>query len=163
MKLSTKGRYAVMAMADLASRDGEGPVTLADIASRQAISLSYLEQLFAKLRRGNVVESARGPGGGYSLARPANEIRLSDVIKAVEEDIDPRRCAGNPKGCMKTGMRCITHDVWDELGRHIFLFFNSITLEDVVEHRVMGAASMAFSDPRVSKAPKVNAAGLAAE
>lgn len=163
MKLSTKGRYAVMAMADLASRDAEGPVTLADIASRQAISLSYLEQLFAKLRRGDVVASARGPGGGYSLARPANEIRLSDVIKAVEEDIDPRRCAGNPKGCMKTGMRCITHDVWDELGRHIFLFFNSITLEDVVEHRVMGAASMAFSDPRVSKTPKAGTAGLAAE
>ncbi|MCF8879192.1 Rrf2 family transcriptional regulator [Hyphobacterium sp. SN044] len=163
MKLSTKGRYAVMAMADLASRDAEGPVTLADIASRQAISLSYLEQLFAKLRRGNVVASARGPGGGYSLARPANEIRLSDVIKAVEEDIDPRRCAGNPKGCMKTGMRCITHDVWDELGRHIFLFFNSITLEDVVEHRVMGAASMAFSDPRMPKPSKASVAGMAAE
>ncbi|HAQ35478.1 MAG: Rrf2 family transcriptional regulator [Maricaulis sp.] len=163
MKLSTKGRYAVMAMADLASRNGDGPVTLADIASRQAISLSYLEQLFAKLRRGQVVASSRGPGGGYSLPRPASEIRLSDVISAVEEDIDPRRCGGNPKGCMKTGMRCMTHDVWDELGRHIFLFFNSITLEDVVENRVMGAASMAFSDPRSPRGPRSSRPEIAAE
>lgn len=163
MKLSTKGRYAVMAMADLASRHADGPVTLADIASRQAISLSYLEQLFAKLRRGGVVASARGPGGGYSLARPSNEIRLSDVIKAVEEDIDPRRCAGDPKGCMNTVKRCMTHDVWDELGRHIFLFFNSITLEDVVENRVMGAASMAFSDPRSPRASRLSSAEFAAE
>ncbi|MCW5723796.1 MAG: Rrf2 family transcriptional regulator [Maricaulaceae bacterium] len=140
MKLSTRGRYAVMAMADLASRDADGPVTLADIASRQAISLSYLEQLFAKLRRAGVVKSARGPGGGYSLARSAAETRISDVILAVDEPIDATRCHGESRGCLKTGKRCITHDLWDELGRHIYLFLNSVSLADVVEGRVMGAA-----------------------
>jgi len=141
MKLSTKGRYAVMAVADLAAREEGAPVTLADIASRQSISLSYLEQLFAKLRRGGVVKSTRGPGGGYRLAKGSHEIRVSDVIMAVDEPLGATRCGGGVKGCLKTGKRCATHDLWDELGRHVYLFFNSITLADVVDGRVMGSAT----------------------
>ena len=139
MKLSTKGRYAVMAMADLADACEEGPVTLSDIASRQSISLSYLEQLFAKLRRAEIVASVRGPGGGYKLGREANEIRVADIITAVDEPLRATRCS-EAKGCLSDGRRCITHDLWDELGRHIHLFLNSITLEDVLERRVMGSA-----------------------
>lgn len=140
MKLSTKGRYAVMAMADLAAASGDGPVTLADIASRQSISLSYLEQLFAKLRRAEVVSSVRGPGGGYRLSRAASEIRISDIISAVDEPLRATRCS-NAKGCLADGRRCVTHDLWDELGRHIFLFLSSVSLEDVTERRLQGSAS----------------------
>lgn len=140
MKLSTKGRYAVMAMADLASASQDGPVTLSDIASRQSISLSYLEQLFAKLRRADIVSSIRGPGGGYRLSRLPSEIRVSDVIVAVDEPLRATRCS-EAKGCLADGRRCITHDLWDELGRHIYLFLSSITLEDVLERRLLGAAS----------------------
>ncbi|MBR9825496.1 MAG: Rrf2 family transcriptional regulator [Alphaproteobacteria bacterium] len=139
MKLSTKGRYAVMAMADLADACEEGPVTLSDIASRQSISLSYLEQLFAKLRRAEIVASVRGPGGGYKLGREADEIRVSDIILAVDEPLRATRCS-EAKGCLADGRRCITHDLWDELSRHIYLFLNSITLSDVLEQRVMGSA-----------------------
>ncbi|MEE2567268.1 Rrf2 family transcriptional regulator [Hyphobacterium marinum] len=149
MKLSTKGRYAVMAVADLAAREDGAPVTLADIASRQSISLSYLEQLFAKLRRGGVVKSTRGPGGGYRLSKAAAEIRVSDVIMAVDEPLGATRCGGGTMGCLKTGKRCATHDLWDELGRHVYLFFNSISLADVVEGRVMGAACGGALAPRV--------------
>ncbi|WP_417470109.1 Rrf2 family transcriptional regulator [Maricaulis sp.] len=140
MKLSTKGRYAVMAMADLAAASGGGPVTLAEIASRQSISLSYLEQLFAKLRRADVVTSVRGPGGGYRLSRQAGEIRISDIIVAVDEPLRATRCS-NAKGCLADGRRCVTHDLWDELSRHIFLFLSSVTLEDVTQRRVQGSAS----------------------
>lgn len=140
MKLSTKGRYAVMAMADLALASGEGPVTLSDIASRQSISLSYLEQLFAKLRRADIVSSIRGPGGGYRLSRKPSEIRISDIIVAVDEPLRATRCS-DAKGCLADGRRCITHDLWDELGRHIYLFLSSITLEDVLEKRLLGVAS----------------------
>lgn len=140
MKLSTKGRYAVMAMADLARMGAEGPVTLADIASRQEISLSYLEQLFAKLRRGGLVKSVRGPGGGYRLARAASDTRVSDIMIAVEEPVDVTRCQHMAKGCLETGRRCITHDLWDELGRHIHLFLAGVTLEDVITQRVAGRA-----------------------
>ncbi|KAA5804446.1 Rrf2 family transcriptional regulator [Alkalicaulis satelles] len=143
MKLSTKGRYAVMAMADLARMGAQGPVTLADIASRQEISLSYLEQLFAKLRRAGLVKSVRGPGGGYRLARAAGETRVSDIMIAVEEPVDVTRCQHMAKGCMETGARCITHDLWDELGRHIHLFLAGVTLEDVINQRVAGRASFA--------------------
>ncbi|MFW6413104.1 MAG: Rrf2 family transcriptional regulator, partial [Oceanicaulis sp.] len=122
MKLSTKGRYAVMAMADLAVSSKDGPAPLGEIASRQEISLSYLEQLFAKLRRAGLVKSVRGPGGGYRLARPAGETRVADIMIAVEEPVDVTRCQHKPKGCMEGGLRCITHDLWDELGRHIHLF-----------------------------------------
>ncbi|HEV2562298.1 MAG TPA: Rrf2 family transcriptional regulator [Rhizomicrobium sp.] len=142
MKLSTKGRYAVMAMADLAAHDGGAkPVSLAEIARRQEISLSYLEQLFAKLRKGNLVKSVRGPGGGYRLARPAGELRIADIIIAVDEPISATRCKeGSPKGCTGTSGRCVTHDLWEELGRQIHVFLSSVSLADVVEKRVLGRA-----------------------
>jgi len=142
MRLSTKGRYAVMAMADLAANDGGAkPVSLAEIARRQEISLSYLEQLFAKLRRGDLVKSVRGPGGGYRLARPAGELRISDIILAVDEPITATRCRkDSPKGCTGTSGRCMTHDLWEELGRQIHVFLSSVSLADVVEKRVLGRA-----------------------
>lgn len=138
MKLTTKGRYAVMAMADLAFHGSGRPVALADIAERQEISLSYLEQLFAKLRRGDLVKSVRGPGGGYLLSRPADNIRISDVIIAVDEPIKATRCeAGSPKGCLHaSSSRCITHDLWEELSHQIQLFLNAVSLGDVVNGRV---------------------------
>jgi len=142
MRLSTKGRYAVMAMADLAGNAAEGkPVALADIAQRQDISLSYLEQLFAKLRRGGLVTSVRGPGGGYRLARPSMELRIADIIVAVEEPIAATRCKpGSAKGCTKTGARCVTHDLWEELGQQIHVFLSSVSLADVVDRKVLGRA-----------------------
>ncbi|HEX4159666.1 MAG TPA: Rrf2 family transcriptional regulator [Rhizomicrobium sp.] len=144
MKLSTKGRYAVMAMADLANRQGgTEPVSLCEIAESQDISLSYLEQLFAKLRRGGLVASVRGPGGGYRLSRPAAELRVGDIIMAVDEPITATRCkAGSPIGCTGTAARCITHDLWEELGRQIHVFLSSVTLADVVERRVLGCAHL---------------------
>jgi Rrf2 family iron-sulfur cluster assembly transcriptional regulator len=140
MRLSTKGRYAVMAMADLAQHEAANkPVSLADIAHRQEISLSYLEQLFAKLRRGGLVRSVRGPGGGYRLSRPAGELRIADVIVAVDEPIAATRCKpGSAKGCTTQGARCVTHDLWEELGRQIHVFLSSVSLADVVEKRVLG-------------------------
>ena len=148
MRLSTKGRYAVMAMADLAGNaaqpdiaGGVRPVALADIATRQDISLSYLEQLFAKLRRGGLVSSVRGPGGGYRLSRPAGEVRIADIIMAVDEPIAATRCkTGSTKGCTKSGARCVTHDLWEELGQQIHVFLSSVSLADVVERRVLGRA-----------------------
>ena len=144
MRLSTKGRYAVMAMADLASHEaGSKPVSLADIAERQEISLSYLEQLFAKLRRSGLVSSVRGPGGGYRLSRPSEEVRVADIIMAVDEPITATRCKpGSPKGCAPAGARCITHDLWEELGRQIHVFLSSVSLADVVEKRVLGRAQI---------------------
>jgi Rrf2 family transcriptional regulator, iron-sulfur cluster assembly transcription factor len=148
MRLSTKGRYAVMAMADLAGHSAPAgsngpeqskPVALADIAERQDISLSYLEQLFAKLRRGGLVTSVRGPGGGYRLARPSDALRIADIIVAVDEPIAATRCRPNgTKGCTKTGARCVTHDLWEELGQQIHVFLSSVSLADVVERRVLG-------------------------
>lgn len=140
MRLSTKGRYAVMAMADLAAHEaGAKPVSLADIAERQDISLSYLEQLFAKLRRGGLVRSVRGPGGGYRLSRSPTELRVADIILAVDEPITATRCqVGSTKGCTSTGARCVTHDLWEELGRQIQVFLSSVSLADVIEKRVLG-------------------------
>jgi Rrf2 family iron-sulfur cluster assembly transcriptional regulator len=129
-----------MAMADLASHEaGSRPVSLADIAERQEISLSYLEQLFAKLRRGGLVSSVRGPGGGYRLSRPSEEVRVSDIIIAVDEPITATRCKPNcAKGCATQGARCITHDLWEELGRQIHVFLSSVSLADVVEKKILG-------------------------
>ncbi len=132
-----------MAMADLAantSAHGDaGPVTLAEIAARQSISHSYLEQLFSRLRRAGVVESVRGPGGGYRLARPADETRVADIIVAVDEPITATRCAAREgAGCTGRNERCITHDLWDELGRQIYLFLSGVTLADIVDKRVLG-------------------------
>jgi Rrf2 family iron-sulfur cluster assembly transcriptional regulator len=129
-----------MAMSDLAGHEASAkPVSLADIAARQEISLSYLEQLFAKLRRGGLVTSVRGPGGGYRLSRPAGDVRIADIILAVDEPITATRCrAGSPKGCTGTSSRCVTHDLWEELGRQIHVFLASVSLADVVEKRVLG-------------------------
>ena len=144
MKLSTKGRYAVMAMADLARHTGEGhdhPVPLMEIAQRQEISLNYLEQLFGKLRRGGLVLAVRGPRGGYRLAQPAAELRIADIILAVNEPIKATRCKSeSTKGCLGRTGRCLTHDLWEELGRQIEVFLASVTLADVLEHRVLGRA-----------------------
>jgi Rrf2 family transcriptional regulator, iron-sulfur cluster assembly transcription factor len=140
MRLSTKGRYAVMAMADLAGHENGRAVSLADIARRQEISLSYLEQLFAKLRRHGLVKSVRGPGGGYRLSRPADELRVADIILAVDEPIRATRCVPGMKGCMTASIRCVTHDLWEELGQQIHVFLSSISLADVVQRRVLGRA-----------------------
>ncbi|MDZ4740004.1 MAG: Rrf2 family transcriptional regulator [Alphaproteobacteria bacterium] len=142
MNLSTKGRYAVMAMVDLARNEADKPVALNEIAARQEISLSYLEQLFAGLRRGGLVVSARGPGGGYRLAQPANETRISDIMVAVDEPLKATRCdLASPRGCTGQQGRCVTHDLWEELGRQIHIFLSAVTLADVVNKRVLGMSS----------------------
>lgn len=143
MKLSTKGRYAVMAMVDLAMHSDNKPISLADIADRQEISLSYLEQLFAKLRRGGLVRSVRGPGGGYLLAREDTDTRISDIILAVDEPIRATRCTpGQPFGCRSNKSRCMTHDLWEELGNQIYLYLSSVTIADVVNKRILGTSGV---------------------
>ena len=135
MKLSTNGRYAVMAMIDIGQHSAGEPVSLAEIAGRQDISQEYLEQLFAKLRKSGLVESARGPGGGYRLARTAADIPVADIITAVDEPLRVTRCEGDAvEGCVK-GEQCCAHDLWSSLGRQMMYFLGSITLEDVVEKR----------------------------
>ncbi len=137
MKLNAKGRYAVMALCDLAKQSDGRPIALADIAERQDISLSYLEQLFAKMRRGGLVNSVRGPGGGYMLARPASQTCIADIILAVDEPIRATRCSpGQPVGCRGTPQRCLTHDLWEELGNQIYLYLSAVTLADVIENRI---------------------------
>lgn len=131
MKLSTKGRYAVTAMMDLAIHDKLGPVTLAEISQCQGISLSYLEQLFAKLRKNKLVEGVRGPGGGYRLARTAEAITVADIIVAVDEKMDATRCKGR-EDC-QDGVRCLTHELWTDLSHQIFNFLEGITLAQFVE------------------------------
>lgn len=140
MKLSTRGRYAVMAMVDLAAHtEGGKPVSLADIAERQEISLSYLEQLFGKLRRGGIVKSVRGPGGGYVLGRAAGDTRIADIVLAVDEPITATRCQlGTSVGCRGNRSRCATHDLWEELSHQIHLYLSSVSLADVVARRVLG-------------------------
>ncbi len=151
MKLSTKGRYAVMAMADLAANATGRPIALADVAERQEISLSYLEQLFGKLRKGGLVKSVRGPGGGYLLSRAANDMRVSDVILAVDEPIKATRCTpGAPTGCQLKRSRCLTHDLWEELGNQIYLYLSSVSIEDVVEQRVLGTSGAIYRRDRDS-------------
>ena len=135
MKMSTKGRYAVMAMIDIGQHSAGNPVSLSEIAERQDISQEYLEQLFSKLRRENLVESARGPGGGYKLARDAADIAVADIILAVDEELRFTRCSGDAvDGCVR-GEQCSAHDLWSSLGRQMMYFLGSITLEDVVEKR----------------------------
>ena len=149
MKLSTKGRYAVMAMADLAHHSNGKPVALADIAERQEISLSYLEQLFGGLRRGGLVNSVRGPGGGYLMARSQNDMRIADIILAVDEPIKATRCSpGSPTGCHTSKGRCLTHDLWEELGNQIYLYLSAVTLGDVCERRVLGTSRLIFNQSR---------------
>jgi len=142
MRLTSKGRYAVMAMADLALHGGvERAVPLQEVARRQEISLSYLEQLFARMRRAGLVSGVRGPGGGYRLAKPMSETSVADIIAAVNEPIRATRCKdGSAKSCIgKTG-RCIAHGLWQEMGDRIHSFLSSVTLADVLEQRFDGAA-----------------------
>ena len=145
MKLSTRGRYAVMAMVDLAAESGGAPISLSGIAERQEISLPYLEQLFRKLRQGGLVDGVRGPGGGYVLVRPADEIRIADIIFAVDEPVHATRCApGSGSGCKSDSSRCLTHDLWAELGNQIQLFLSAVTLADVCDRRVLGISGFAY-------------------
>lgn len=131
MRLSTKGRYAVTAMLDLALNGTEGPVTLAEISENQGISLSYLEQLFAALRSKGLVRGVRGPGGGYYLGRDSDEISIADIICAVDEWVEFTRCKGR-QNC-QDGQRCLTHSLWDDLSQQIFIFLTDISLHDLVE------------------------------
>jgi Rrf2 family iron-sulfur cluster assembly transcriptional regulator len=131
VRLTTKGRYAVTAMLDLALHQGRGPITLADIADRQGISLSYLEQLFARLRKQALVTSVRGPGGGYSLGRDASQIFVAEVITAVDESVDTTRCGG-AHNC-QNNQRCLTHDLWHDLSERIHEYLNRISLRDLVD------------------------------
>ena len=130
MRLTTKGRFAVTAMIDLALRERQGPVTLAGIAERQKISLSYLEQLFGKLRRHRLVDSVRGPGGGYTLARPLEQISVADIIGAVDEPLDATQCGGK-ENCHDEH-RCMTHDLWATLNRKMYEYLASVSLNDLV-------------------------------
>lgn len=131
MRLTTKGRFAVTAMVDLAMRQGKGPVTLAGISERQDISLSYLEQLFGKLRRHSLVDSVRGPGGGYTLAKPLDAVSVADIIRAVDEPMDATQCGGK-ENC-RNEHRCMTHDLWVSLNEKIYEYLDSVTLGDLVE------------------------------
>lgn len=130
MRLTTKGRFAVTAMIDLAIRGGEGPVTLAGVSERQQISLSYLEQLFGKLRRHALVESVRGPGGGYCIARPLDQVTVADIIRAVDEPLDATQCGGR-ENCHDEH-RCMTHDLWSTLNAKMYEYLASVTLHDLV-------------------------------
>jgi len=133
MRLTTKGRFAVTAMVDLAIRGGDKPVTLGSISERQKISLSYLEQLFGKLRRYHIVESVRGPGGGYYLARPGAEISIADIVIAVDEALDATTCGG--KANCDDGQQCITHDLWEGLNNAIYTYLADVNLQQLVDSR----------------------------
>ncbi len=138
MMLTTKGRYAVMAMVDLATQVQGRPVALAEIAERQEIALPYLEQIFAKLRRNGLVHSVRGPGGGYMLTRGIENTWVSDIILAVEESIKMTRCEkSSAAGCMTPKTRCLTHDLWEGLGNQIYNYLRSISLKDVIDRQVL--------------------------
>ena len=134
MKLTTKGRYAVMAMADLALYKNNGPTSLTDISLRQNISLPYLEQIFIKLKDSNLVKSTRGAKGGYILEKPANEIKISNIISAVDEEVKTLNCKKeSKKGCNNKSTKCITHNLWDQLDQHINNFFEKVKLQDLVK------------------------------
>jgi len=139
MRLTTKGRYAVTAMLDLALHAKGGPVSLSDISERQGISLSYLEQLFSKLRRGHLVSSVRGPGGGYQLSRDMHQVQVAQVIDAVNESVDATRCGG--QGDCHQGDTCLTHHLWCDLSEQIHVFLNSISLGDLVARREVQAVA----------------------
>ncbi len=151
MRLTTKGRFAVTAMIDVAMHSEKGPVTLAGVSERQKISLSYLEQLFGKLRRHGLVESVRGPGGGYNLAHPANSLSVADIILAVDEPIDATQCGGL-ENC-KDDKRCMTHELWAALNAHIFSFLRSVTLEQLVRAQDKNEVNV-LQDHRVASSSK---------
>jgi Rrf2 family iron-sulfur cluster assembly transcriptional regulator len=154
MRLTTKGRFAVTAMVDLSMRQTRGPVTLAAISERQHISLSYLEQLFGKLRRAHLVNSVRGPGGGYNLAKPTGEITVAEIIHAVDEPIDATQCEGK-ENC-NDDRRCITHDLWATLNEKMNDYLTSVSLADVVSHQ-QGKRVQVIKDFRDKPAENTNA------
>ena len=134
MKLTNKGKYAVMAMADLASNVKKGPISLSEISIRQNISLPYLEQIFIKLKNNKLVRSSRGANGGYVLEKPASEIKLSNIIYAVDEEVKTLNCKKNSKrGCNNKSTKCITHNLWDQLDQHIIGFFEKVKLQDLAK------------------------------
>ena len=153
MRLTTKGRFAVTAMLDLALHDAQGPVTLAGISRRQRISLSYLEQLFGKLRRSSLVDSVRGPGGGYILARIPGEVSVADIVRAVDEPLDATQCEGR-QDC-REDQRCMTHALWASLNDKMFEYLNSVTLADLAtrERRRQEAERVVMMDKRPRDAP----------
>ncbi len=148
MRLTTKGRFAVTAMIDLAMRCADGPVALAGISERQKISLSYLEQLFGKLRRHGLVDSVRGPGGGYCLARPTNELTVTDIIRAVDEQLDATQCGGR-ENCQDDA-RCMTHELWARLNDKMYEYLSSVKLAELVEgqRKKMGGNAVVLQDRR---------------
>jgi Rrf2 family transcriptional regulator, iron-sulfur cluster assembly transcription factor len=150
MRLTTKGRFAVTAMIDLALRSHLGPVALAAISQRQAISLSYLEQLFGKLRRHELVESTRGPGGGYSLARKADDITVADIIVAVDEALDATGCGGKENCMGNDAGRCMTHDLWTSLNNKMIEYLDSISLRQLVDEQL--AKGMSIEDAPIKRA-----------
>lgn len=154
MRLTTKGRFAVTAMVDLAMRGGKAPVTLAAISERQKISLSYLEQLFGKLRRNKIVESVRGPGGGYYLARPANKITIAAIVTAVDEPLDATNCGGRGD-CHGEQNPCLTHELWKGLSEKIFSYLEEVTLQQMVDNQ--GKRNLKPSPVTVKKAGKAQA------
>ncbi|KUJ71435.1 Rrf2 family transcriptional regulator [Thiomicrospira sp. WB1] len=141
MKLTSKGRYAVTAMLDIALNQSSGPITLAMISERQSISLSYLEQIFSRLKKADLVLSARGPGGGYRLSRPASEIKVNQVIQAVNEDLEPRRCRGE-SNC-QNGDECLSHALWADLSDMINQFLSDVSLQAIIDKRC-GPKSVQF-------------------
>ena len=154
MRLTTKGRFAVTAMLDLALRHHQGPVTLAGIGVRQSISLSYLEQLFGKLRRHALVESVRGPGGGYLLARPTEKVSVADIILAVDEPLDATQCGGM-ENCQED-KRCMTHNLWATLNDKLYEYLSSVTLQDLVNEQLAKDGNVAvLMDRRPAAARKV--------
>jgi len=142
MKLTSKGRYAVTAMIDIALNQGKGPITLSLVSERQGISLSYLEQLFAKLKRADLVSSARGPGGGYRLSRNAGEITVSEIIHAVDELVDARKCVG--KSNCHNGDECLSHELWSDLSDLIDTFLKSITLQTLIDQKHTNLKEISF-------------------
>jgi len=146
MRLTTKGRFAVTAMVDLAMRGGNGPVTLATISQRQKISLSYLEQLFGKLRRKNIVESVRGPGGGYYLARPGSKISIAEIVTAVDEPLDATKCGGKGN-CLGENQPCLTHDLWMGLSEKIYGYLEEVTLQQMVDSQNLRKLKVASPIP----------------
>ncbi len=136
MKLGTRGRYAVMATVDLACYGAGRPVALSEISIRQGISLHYLEQIFIKLRRANIVVSVRGVNGGYKLAQPAQKISMAHIIEAADESLKATRCTTNTEGCMTSGARCLVHGLWEGLGAQVQTYLSNISLDDVMQKRV---------------------------
>jgi len=157
MRLTSKGRYAVTAILDLAYHEQSGPVSLSHISQRQEISLSYLEQLFTRLRRHKLVNSTRGPGGGYSLSRPAGMIAVADVIAAVDELIDTTRCSG-AENC-HDGQQCLTHDLWDDLSNQIYTFLGEISLQDLLDEEGVRTVA-ARQDARMQADDKLPGTGV---